>query len=146
MPHFKYQRVVTPGPNGTTLYFRNTENHDAMEFSALDGWQYVFVPDGVTMPDQPPEIQWQAVTLTPAEKEQVKAASWVSRMIGNEMIYRIRSVYSIEDEQFFARIGTGVALGVYEFQPGEFEELMAFGAHVEAVRQWGRAERAKVGL
>ena len=146
MPIHKYQRVVTPGPNGATLYFRNTETNDAIELAELDGWHYVFVPDGVTLPEQHADIQWQAVTLTDALKEQIKAASRPCQLIAEAMQQRIRSVYSVEDEQYFARIGVGAALSVYTFQPGEQDALLAFGAHVEGVRQWGRLEREKIGL
>lgn len=146
MPIHKYQRVVTPGPNGATLYFRNTETNDALELAELDGWHYVFVPDGVTLPAQHAGIQWQAVTLTDALKEQIKAASRPCLLISEAMQQRIRAVYSVEDEQYFARIGVGVALGAYAFGPGEEEALLAFGAHVEACRQWGRDERARLGL
>ena len=59
---------------------------------------------------------------------------------------RISSKYSLSDEQYFARIGVGAALGAYTFAPGEQDELLAFGAYVEAARQWGRDERAKLGL
>ena len=146
MPIHKYQRVVTPGPNGATLYFRNTETNDALELAELDGWHYVFVPDGVTLPDQHVDIQWQAVALTDALKEQIKAVCRPCQLIAEAMQQRIRAVYSVEDEAYFARIGVGVALGAYQFQPGEQDALLAFGAHVEAVRQWGRDERAKLGL
>lgn len=146
MPIHKYQRVVTPGPNGATLYFRNTETNDAIELAELDGWHYVFVPDGVTLPEQHADIQWQVVTLTDALKEQIKAASRPCQLIAEAMQQRIRSVYSVEDEAYFARIGVGAALGVYTFQPGEQDALLAFGAHVEGVRQWGRLEREKIGL
>lgn len=142
----KYQRITTPGPNGTTLYFRNTETNDALELAELDGWRYVFVPDGVTLPEQHAEIQWQAVTLTDALKEQIKAASRPCQLIADRMQQMIRGAYSLEDEQYFARIGVGVALGAYQFQAGEQEALLAFGAHVEAVRQWGRDRRAEIGL
>ena len=146
MPINKYQRVITPGPDGTTLYFRNTETNDAIELAELTGWHYVFVPDGVTMPEQHAEIKWQAVTLTDTLKEQIKAASRPCLLIAEAMQQRIRAIYPVEDEQYFARIGVGVALGVYAFQPGEQNALMAFGDHVEDVRQWGRIERAKLGL
>lgn len=146
MPIHKYQRVVTPGPNGATLYFRNTETNDALELAELDGWHYVFVPDGVTVPEQHADIQWQAVTLTDTLKEQIKAASRPCQLIAEAMQQRIRAVYSVEDEQYFARIGVGAALGVYVFQAGEQDALLAFGAHVEGVRQWGRLEREKIGL
>jgi len=98
------------------------------------------------MPEQHADILWQAVTLTDAEKEQIKTVSRPCQLIAEEMQRRILAVYSVEDEQYFARIGVGAALGVYAFQPGEQDALLAFGAHVEAVRQWGRTERAKLGL
>lgn len=146
MPIHKYQRVVTPGPNGATLYFRNAETNDAIELAELDGWHYVFVPDGVTLPEQHADIQWQAVTLTDALKEQIKAASRPCQLIAEAMQQRIRAVYQVEEEAYFSRIGVGAALGVYTFQPGEQDALLAFGAHVEGVRQWGRLEREKIGL
>ena len=83
---------------------------------------------------------------TDALKEQIKAASRPCQLIAEAMQQRIRAVYSVEDEQYFARIGVGAALGVYIFQPGEQDALLAFGAHVEGVRQWGRLEREKIGL
>lgn len=146
MPIYKYQRITTPGPDGATLYFRNTETNEAIELAELNGWHYVFVPNGATMPEQHADIGWQAVTLTDAEKEQIKAVSRPCQLIAEEMQRRIRAVYPVEDEQYFARIGVGVALGVYTFQPGEQDALLAFGAHVEAVRQWGRAQREAIGL
>jgi len=146
MPMYKYQRVVTPGPNGTTYYFRNNENNDAIELAEVDGWYYVFVPDGVTMPEQPQEIMWQEVTLTESEREQIKAKSRRCQLIAEEMQRRIRAVYPLEEEMYFARIGVGSALGAYTFEPGEQEAMLAFGQFVESVRQWGRAERAKIGL
>ena len=66
--------------------------------------------------------------------------------ISDEMQRKIREKYAIEDEQYFARIGVGVALGVYEFQADEREALLEFGAFVESIRQWGRDERAKLAL
>jgi hypothetical protein len=59
---------------------------------------------------------------------------------------QIRGRYSMSDEAKFARIGVGVALGVYTFEPGEQAELLAFGAYVEQCRQWSRDEKAKLGL
>ena len=147
MPLFKYQRVTTPGPNGTTFYFRNTETDPhATELANVGGWYYVFVPDATVLPAQPAEINWQAVTLDDVLHEQIKSASRAVQLISEQMQQSIRDAYSLEDEQYFSRIGVGVALGVYTFQAGEMEALLAFGAHVEAVRQWGRAERAKLGL
>ena len=147
MPLFKYQRVTTPGPNGATLYFRNTETDPrATELAEVDGWHYVFVPDAAVLPVQPAEINWQASALDDALREQIKAASRAVQLIAEQMQHRIRAAYSLEDEQYFSRIGVGAALGAYTFQTGEMEALLGFGAHVEAVRQWGKAQRQALGL
>ena len=118
------------------------------ELGTLDGLTYVSVPAGVTLPEQLPQVAatLKPVALTPELREQLKAMSPHCALISERMVQKIREKYSIEDEQYFSRIGVGVALGAYSFQPGEHDALLAFGAHVEAVRQWGRAERAKLGL
>lgn len=147
MPHFKYLPHRTGETvNDTTLYFNNTEERDGQEIAIIDNWRYVYFPDNVTIPDQPTEIQWTPLTLTDELKEQIKANSRQCQLISQWMQERIRATYPLEDEQYFSRIGVGVALGAYTFQPGEQEALLAFGAFVESVRQWGRAERAKIGL
>lgn len=147
MPIYKYQRTTTPGPNGTTLYFRNSDTEPrAQELAEVADWYYVFVPDAAVLPAQPDGINWQLVTLTDALKDQIKTASRPCHLIADRMQQMIRGAYSLEDEQYFSRIGVGAALGAYVFQAGEMDALLAFGAHVEAVRQWGRDRRAEIGL
>lgn len=109
---------------------------------------YVAVPDGITLPEQPAQIADTVTTviLTPELREAIKAASPHVQLITERMQDKIRARYSAEDEMYFARIGTGVALGKYTFEPGEEVALTEYGAHVEGVRQWGCAERAKLGL
>ncbi len=111
-----------------------------------DGFTYVAVPDGVTLPQQPTEITVEPVTLTPELREQIKAASPHVAFIAERMIQKIRAVYSIDDEMFFARIGVGAATGMYMPSAGEMAGMQTFGEFVEGVRQWGRAERALLGL
>ena len=50
------------------------------------------------------------------------------------------------EEMYCARIGVGAATGMYTPTGGEMAEMAAFGAFCEATRQWGRDERAKLGL
>lgn len=104
------------------------------------------VPDGVVLPAQPTQITVVAIMLTDALREQIKAASPHSRLIGQRMIDTIRAAYSIDDEMYFARIGVGAANGLYVPAASEMEGLATFGAFVEGVREWGRSERAKLGL
>ena len=145
MPICKYMPIVQDGPNGTTILPIATDP-PAIELASLDGWHYTFVPDTATQPEQPAAVQWQVAVVDASLKDQIKAASRRCHLIAEEMQRSIRSVYSLDDEQYFARIGVGAALGAYVFQPGEQDALLAFGAHVESVRQWGRTERAKLGL
>lgn len=145
MPLYKYTPYTTPGPDGISLRFRAGES-GAVELAEFDGHAYVHAPDGAALPEQPIEISWQPVTPDAVLLARIKAESRPAQLIAQAMIDKIRAKYTLEDEQYFSRIGVGVALGAYTFQPGEQEELLAFGEFVESVRQWGRAERAKLGL
>lgn len=136
-----------------TLNLPSDASHHSLgtELATLaDGLTYVSIPDGVSLPvDQPVEIAAgivNPVTLTATQIAELKIASPHARLISQQMQDKIRATYSIEDEQFFSRIGVGVALGAYVFGPGEQADLLAFGAFVESVRQWGRAERTNLGL
>lgn len=102
------------------------------------------MPDGVTLPEQP--VVLEVVVLDQAVREQIKAASPHSKLIGRRMIDTIREAYSIDDEMYFARIGVGAANGMYLPSQSEMEEMATFEAFVEGVREWGRSERAKLGL
>ena len=144
---YAYTKVSTPY---TTIqmalpYEMDSENQ-CTELCTIDGVTYVSVPDSVTLPDQPAELTITEATITPELRDAIKAESPHCRLITERMEMRISSKYSLSDEQYFARIGVGAALGAYTFAPGEQDELLAFGAYVEAARQWGRDERAKLGL
>jgi len=62
------------------------------------------------------------------------------------MIDQIRAAYSIDDAMYFARIGVGAATGLYLPDESEMQEMTIFGEFVESVRQWGRDERAALGV
>ena len=145
MPLYRYTPHTTTGPNGTSLRFRAGDS-GAIELAELDGHAYVHVPDGAAIPEQPAEIAWQAVTPDPALLARIKAESRPVQLIAQAMVEKIRASYSVDDEMFFARIGVGAATGMYQPTPDEMQEMTVFGEFVESVRQWGRAERAKLGL
>lgn len=123
----------------------NDELH-CTELCTLDGVTYVAVPAALTLPVQPAEITTEAVTLTPELKVAIKAASPHVALISERMIQKIRGAYSIDDEMFFARIGVGAATGMYVPTGDELADMQVFGLFVEDVREWGRDERAKLGL
>ena len=144
---YAYTKVSTPYTiiQMALPYEMDSENQ-CTELCTLEGVTYVSVPDSVTLPDQPAELTITEATITPELRDAIKAESPHCRLITERMEQRIRERYSLSDEQFFSRIGVGAALGAYTFAPGEQDELLAFGAYVEAARQWGRDERAKLGL
>lgn len=100
------------------------------------------------LPDQPVEIADSVVVvaLDDTLRERIKAASPHVALIGQRMIDTIRAAYSIDDEMYFARIGVGAATGLYVPSAGEMEEMGTFGNFVEGVREWGRNEKALLGL
>jgi len=123
----------------------------AQELATLpDGRTVVMLPDGLTLPaDQPAEVASTIEHLSPVAadvREQIKAASPHVALIAQRMAQMIRDAYSLDDEMYFARIGVGAATGMYTPTSGELQEMTVFGEFVESVRQWGRAERAKLGL
>ena len=106
------------------------------------------MPDG-ELPAQPNEIATSVidpVTLTTELREEIKVVSLHCQLIHQRMEDKIRDKYSLSDEQYFSRIASGAALGYYTFETGEAESLQAFGLYVESVRQWGREQRALLGL
>lgn len=146
MSFYTFTKVTVAGPNGYALSFKNNDDSTLVEVATLGADTYVWAPEGATIPEQPEEINWAATTPTQEVKEQLKAASPRCKLIADEMQRRIREVYPLEEEQYFSRIGVGAALGAYTFQPGEQEALLAFGDYVESERQWGREQRATIGL
>ncbi len=118
------------------------------ELCTIDGVTYVSVPDD-DLPEQAAQIRASIVnpvTLTTELREAIKAASPHCALIHERMEAKIRDKYSLSDEQYFSRISSGAALGLYTFEAGESVALQAFGDYIESVRQWGREQRGQLGL
>jgi len=133
MPMYSYAKKTTSGPSGTTLRFRNTNDNDATEVATIDGVSYVHVPDGVKMPEQPEGIDWQPVYPDAEMLKAIRAASPNMRVINAGVVSKIRAVYSVDEEIKLLRTNPSA----------EFDEWDAF---VEECREWGRTEKAKIGL
>lgn len=120
------------------------------ELATLDGTTYMALPSDATLPSsQPQEVESSIVNpvqLTPELRNQLRAESPHLKLISQRMIDQIRSSYSIDDEMYFARIGVGAANGMYTPSVDEMQEFTVFGEFVEAVREWGRSEREKLGV
>lgn len=132
----------------TTYQLRLPDGVDAAELCTLDGVTYVSVPDGTVLPPQPEQIAASVatVTLDPALREAIIQASTQCQLIDEQMRDMIRVQYPLESELKFARIGVGAAMGMYAPSQDEVQGMTVFGEFVESVRQWGRAERARLGL
>ncbi len=103
----------------------------------------------MTLPEDQPEsvaATLQEVVLTDELRGQILAASTHCQLIAERVIERIRGRYPLDEELFLNRIATGVLAGLYQYQPGEEAEVLAFGAWAEDCRQWGRQQRAELGL
>jgi hypothetical protein len=144
---YRYQPVITPGPAGTD--HRPSVPHDGetlTELCTLDGWRYVSVPGGVAVTVPAALATWEAVTPDAALRERIKAESPHTQLIAERVIAQIRAIYPLDEELYFARIAVGALLGTYTLLDGEAEALAQYQADVEAAREWGRTERAKLGL
>lgn len=129
----------------------DAETHQRIgtELATIDGVTYVALPDGAVLPDpQPVEIAASVSTaaVDPATKETIKAVSPHCQLINDRMQTMIRESYPLEDELKYARIGVGAAMGMYTPTQDEVNQMTVFGEFVESTRQWGKAERAKLGL
>lgn len=128
---FKYQKHIT---RDITRILNAPE--DATELAELDGWTYVSLPDGEELPaDQPEEI---AHTITPVTlddelREQIKSASPHVWLINKRVRDKIAEAYPLHEEIKLLRTAPSA----------EFE---AYNAHAEACREWGRAQKALLGL
>lgn len=118
------------------------------ELCTLDGVTYVSLPDGAVLPPQTAQIAASVEVVTPdaALRGQILADSTHCQLIDEQMRQTIRAAYPLEDELKFARIGVGAAMGMYSPTSDEVKAMTVFGEFVESVRQWGRDERAKLGL
>lgn len=113
-----------------------------------DGYTYVSVPTGVTLPEQIPGIAMtlETVTITDPLRDAIKAASTHCQLIAERVIEQIRAKYTVDDELYIARIAVGTLQGSYTLQPGEAERIATYQADIEASREWGRQQRAALGL
>lgn len=147
---YAYQKLSTPHTIIDARLPDNAGPDDDLrctELCTIAGVTYLAVPDELLpLPEQPEGIDLQPVELTPELKERIRAASPHLQLIARRIIDKIRSRYSIDDELFMARMAGGISTGLYEPTESELAEVAEYGAFVEGVRAWGRAERAKLGV
>jgi len=116
------------------------------ELCTIDGITYVAVPDGLDLPEQPPEITVEPADLTAELKAAIRAESPHCAFIDERRQIKIRALYAPDDETYMTRIGLKQALQVGAMSKAEGEALLEYNAHVESCIAWAKAERAKLGL
>ena len=131
---YKYRRINTAGPDGTTLYYKNSESENrAIELAEVDGWYYVSVPEFAQMPDQDIEIEWQLVTLDENLRLAIVSNSRAIQLINQSTVDKIRSLYSIDDELKLIRTAPSIEFDIYN-------------AYVEDCRLAGKTQKTNLGL
>lgn len=110
--------------------------HQGAELATVDGFTYVSLPDGATLPAQRAEIDASVqypVTLTVEQRDAIRQASPHVRLINQRVRDAIAERYSQSEEIKLLRTAPS-------------DEFTAYNAYVEDCRAWGRAEKAKLGL
>jgi len=112
------------------------------------GLTYVSLPANATLPEQPQEIaaSVRPVTLSAALVAEIKAASPQVQLINTRVRDKIRATYDLADELKLARIAIGALQKTYTPTPEEVQDITDYQVAVEAARDWGRAEKGKLGL
>lgn len=103
------------------------------ELATIDGVTYVSLPEGAVLPTQPEEITVTPVTLTPELKLAISDASPFVRMIRQMVAEKIAARYSVTDEIKLIRTAPSAEFEVYN-------------AYAEECRDWGREQKAELGL
>jgi hypothetical protein len=127
----KYQKFITPGPNGTTV----TVNVVGTELCTIDGWTYFCPSSGVAPTDQDSRIQTSISVVNPdaALKDEIKKASPHCALIKNRRQEAILSAgYDEKDQQAFLHFGVraaiGPAIGMPLLSDGQAAALTAYAA------------------
>lgn len=102
--------------------------------------------DGKIASEQSKQIAVAEADLSDELKEKIKLASPHVLLIEQRKLDMIRAKYSPEDEMYFARIAVGAITGAYTMLPHEPALLAQYQRDIEAIRQWGWDEKAKLGL
>lgn len=132
-----YQKFITTQIT-REINLPSDANHQRLgqEIATVDGTTYVVLPDGATLPTtQPVEIAASiaTVTLTPALRKAIAAASPQVRLIRANVAAKIAEQYSMQDEIKLIRTRPSADYDDYH-------------AHAETCRAWGADQKAALGL
>lgn len=111
--------------------------HHIQELATVNGEIYVFIPDGVEMPDQPDNIAAtiETVEMTAELKEQIKINSSSYQAINRQVKKMIAARYSVEDE-----------LKLLRSVDKTTDEFTAYNDFVVNCIEWGQDQKRSLGL
>ncbi len=144
----KYQKVLQihddKQSTTITLVEPDYQNSDVRttELCTIGEDTYVHIPNDMDLPIQPEQITVIEITLTDELKSAIKSNSPHVKLSYTRLQERIRSKYSIEDEQYFSRISIGSLSGTYAMQEDEPALIAEYQSWVEECREVARLERA----
>jgi len=112
------------------------DSHDAprpIEIARVDGYHYYALPDGYELSEQHAQITIEPVTVDAVLRDVLCKASPLVQLINRRVCERIAEQYSTTDEIKLLRMGPSA----------EYDQ---WNAYVEECRDWGKAEKAQLGL
>ena len=69
MPHYKYKKIVTEGPFGTTIGHRSSDENKIITLGDIGEYTYIYAE---TLGEQPEELEFEQIDLTSNELEQLR--------------------------------------------------------------------------
>ena len=69
MAHYKYKKIVTGGPYGTTIGHRSSDENKITTLGNIGEYTYIFAE---VLTDQPKELEFEQIDLTSNELEQLR--------------------------------------------------------------------------
>ena len=69
MPHYKYKKIVTEGPFGTTIGHRSSDENKINTLGDIGEYTYIYAE---TLGEQPEELVFEEITLTKEELDYLR--------------------------------------------------------------------------
>ena len=135
----RYQKVTD---SYTTLTFAEPDYNlldtgdRITELCTVGPWTYLSIPSSLELPEQSELIAASMEEIVAPSEElklEIRAASPHVKLINTRVVERIRQLYDVNDEIKMLRIAPSAESAVYN-------------DYAEECREWGRQEKAKLGL
>jgi len=139
---FSYKKKVDKFTTYTLLEPDYKEGEERItELCTIGGTTYVSVPDALTLPNQPSQVQATLVevVLTANLKKQIAKASPHIMLIRKRVINKIREKYDFSDEIKMTRQKVAG-------ETGADSDFNGYNTYVKQCIAWGSNQKAKLGL